>query len=279
MSYNPRSRSGRRPSSGMPIRDPSLLYSKRMKGEPWTESLRLAALTNLAHELRPPIQVLLGYLDALKEQLPEALPARSRQMLERMNASACDLAGIVENIMEFALDETHTETNGDNAVPTLSLIDEVMPMIESVNQEKGLNLRFDLSDAPEVIRARHRELRLVLANLAVNAVRFTKVGSVTISIRRGGKLDSPQVFLEVSDTGPGFGPELRDRLLEPLAELFSSNSGRYRGLGLGLTVVKRCAAALNGNLEVHSVPGLGSRFVVGFPVGRIGARSKAGTRN
>ncbi len=275
MRYNSRVRSGKRPPPGGPIPNPSLLYSKRVGSEPWTERLRLAALANLAHELRTPIQVLLGYLDTLKDQLPSTLPARSRKMLERMNANACELARIVENIMEFALDDAQAEANGDTEVPTLDLLDEVMPLIESANQEKGLDLQFDFDDAPAVIYARHRQLRLVLANLAVNAVRFTTAGSVTISIRRAGKPDGPEVAFEVSDTGPGFGPELRDELFEPFAQLSSSNSRRYRGLGLGLTVVKRCVAALNGKLEVHSVLGQGSRFVVVFPVHPHGATSEA----
>lgn len=274
MRYNSRGRSNKPPPQRVPIPSPSLLYSKLVSVDSWSERLRLAALANLAHELRTPIQVLLGYLDTLKDQLPSTLPTRSRKMLERMNANACELARIVENIMDFALDDAHTDPHGDSKVPTLDLLDEVLPLIESINHEKGLNLQFELDDAPVVIYARHRQLRLILANLAVNAVRFTAAGSVTVSIRRAGKPDHPEIAFEVSDTGPGFGSELREELFEPFARLSSSNSRRYRGLGLGLTVVKRCVAALNGNLEVHSTLGQGSRFVVTFPVHPHGVRSE-----
>ncbi|HTW87399.1 MAG TPA: HAMP domain-containing sensor histidine kinase [Candidatus Binataceae bacterium] len=278
MRYNSRGRLSK-PPHRVPILSPSLLYSKRVSVDSWTERLRLAALASLAHELRTPIQVLLGYLDTLKDQLPSTLPARSRKMLERMNANACELARIVENIMDFALDDAHPGPNRDSQVPTLHLLDEVLPLIESICHEKGLNLEFELDDAPVVIYARHRQLRLVLANLAVNAVRFTAVGGVKISIRRAGTPDHPEVVFEVSDTGPGFGPELREELFEPFARLSSSNSCRYRGLGLGLTVVKRSVAALNGNLEVHSTVGEGSRFVVTFPVHPHEARSEVRKRN
>ena len=262
--------SSTRPPQSLPLSTPSLLYSKRLTRQPWSEQLRLMALANLARDLRTPIQVLLGYLDALKDQLPK-LPAGSSRMLERMNANACELARVVENIMEFAQDEPHREGNGADEIPTLELLDEVMPLIESVNQDKRLRLAFDLDEAPAVIYARHRELRLILANLAVNAVRFTPSGSVTISIRRSGKPANPQVTIEVSDTGPGITPELRDQIFKPFAQLPSGRSGHHRGLGLGLTVVQRCVAALEGKLEVHSTPGQGSRFTVRFPVHRHGA--------
>ena len=272
MRYYPRGRSGPRPSSEIPIANPPSLFGKRAARESWTEQLRLTALANLAHELRTPIQVLLGYLDALKDQMPK-LPTASGRMLERMNANACELARVVENIMEFAQDDDHVEGNGVQEVSTLELIDEVLPLIESVNHEKRLELKFDLDDAPAVIHARHRQLRLILANLAVNAVRFTPTGSVTIAIRRGGRSGKPQVSFEVSDTGPGVTAELREQIFKPFAQLSAGANRKYSGLGLGLTVVKRCVATIKGKLEIHSVPGQGARFVVRFPVQTHGSGS------
>jgi signal transduction histidine kinase len=272
MRYYPRGRSGPRPPRGIPASDPSMLFSRRVPPEQWTEQLRLTALANLAHELRTPIQVLLGYLDTLKDQMPE-LPTESNRVLERMNANACELARVVENIMEFAREEGRKEVNGDEEVSTLELLDEVMPLIESVNQDKKLELRFDLDDAPAVIHARHRQLRLILANLAVNAVRFTSAGSVTIAIRRAGRPGRPQVSFEVIDTGPGISAELREQIFKPFVQLASRSNRQYSGLGLGLTVVKRCVAALKGKLALQSTPGHGARFIVRIPVNPHGAGS------
>jgi len=271
MRYDPpRGRSGSRPPHGMSVPDPSLLFSKRVAREPWTEQLRLAALANLARELRTPVQVLLGYLDALRDQMTK-LPAGSGWMLERMNANACELARVVENILEFARDEVREERREVEEVSTLELLDEVMPLVESVNHEKRLKLQFDLDDAPAVIYARHRQLRLILANLAVNAVRFTAAGSVTISIRRSGRPGKAQVAFEVRDTGPGISAELRDQLFKPFGQLAPAGTRQFQGLGL--TVVKRCVATLKGKLEIHSTPGQGARFMVRFPVHPHGTRS------
>ncbi|MBF6568166.1 MAG: HAMP domain-containing histidine kinase [Candidatus Binataceae bacterium] len=228
--------------------------------------IRLEALGKLAHELRTPIQILLGYLDALPEDLPQNTPAASRRMIARMNVTAVELARIVENLMEFALVDAQAEADTETEVATLDLIDEIMPLIEAANHDKNLKLKFELDDAPPTIRARHRQLHLMLSNLAVNAIRFTAAGRVTIAIRQSGTPEQPAICFEVSDTGVGFRREVHAQIFEPFAQLSSSNRRRYRGVGLGLTVVKRCVAALKGTIEVYSKPGQGSRFVVNFPV-------------
>ncbi|MGH7906984.1 MAG: sensor histidine kinase [Candidatus Binataceae bacterium] len=241
----------------------------------WAKGVRLAALANLAHELRTPLQVLLGYIDALRDEMPATPPGRARRMVDRMNANANELARIVENIMEFAQSEEQIEQLGDDEVATFELLDEVTPLLESINQEKGLKLSFDIACAPTLLRARHRPLRLILANLAVNAVRFTSQGRVHVAIREAGKPGSPEIEIEVADTGPGFNPEQIDDLFEPFSQLSSSNTRRYRGVGLGLSVVKRNIAVLAGRLEIYSTPGRGTRFVARVPVRAPAENAKA----
>jgi len=235
-------------------------------GEQWAKGVRLESLANLAHELRTPLQVLLGYIDALRDDLASAPPARAHRMVERMNANANELAQIVENIMEFAPADVNAEYAGESEVALFELIDEVMPAIEAANQEKGLKIHLQIDNAPTMIRAYHRPLRLILANLAVNAVRFTVAGSVTIAVRSVGSEHYPEVEIEVSDTGPGFDTALAARMLEPFQQLSTTSERQFRGVGLGLTVVKRNVDALHGALEVTSQPGHGARFVARIPV-------------
>jgi signal transduction histidine kinase len=235
-------------------------------GEQWAKGVRLESLANLAHELRTPLQVLLGYIDALRDDLASAPPARAHRMVDRMNANANELARIVENIMEFAPADVNAEYAGETEVALFDLLDEVMPAIEAANQEKGLKVHLEIDTAPTMIRACHRPLRLILANLAVNAIRFTPAGSVTIAIRGAGTEHYPEVEIEVSDTGPGFDSALAARMLEPFEQLSTTSERHFRGVGLGLTVVKRNVDALGGVLEVSSEPGQGARFIVRIPV-------------
>lgn len=234
---------------------------------PRTLALSREALGNLAHELRTPIQVLVGYLDILRDELDGELGPQARELVERMHANIHDLAQTVDNLMEFVLTEAKAQSNLDEDISVGSLIGDVQPAMEAANLKKQLKLRFDLAEAPAVIRAPRRALRSIILNLALNAIKFTEAGSVTVAIRdaaTAGK--SGAIEIEVSDTGPGLTPALLERARKPFAQLSRSNARRHRGLGLGLTMVHRHVAALGGSLELRPTDAPGTNFVVRIPV-------------
>ncbi|MFI5353530.1 MAG: sensor histidine kinase [Candidatus Binatales bacterium] len=227
----------------------------------WAGGVRLEALANLAHELRTPLQVMLGYIDLLRGDWGDGFGDEPRRILERMNGSACELARTVENLMDFATSESDADTQAVEPVSIESLIAELIPSFEAANETKGLALEFDLDDAPAVVQTRRRSLRLILQNLIFNAIKFTSAGSVAVTVRhcRAG------VEIEVRDSGPGISPEQIESAYEPLVQLSHSSIRRYRGMGLGLSVVRRNVTALGGEIEARSTPGAGSTFVVRLP--------------
>ena len=103
-----------------------------------------------------------------------------------------------------------------------------------------------------------------MLNLAVNAIKFASEGAVTITIS-GSAQEPPQLVIEVRDTGAGMSDNALSSAFEPLTQLSGSSVRRYRGLGLGLTVVQRNVKALGGQLEVESEVGVGSCFKVTIP--------------
>ncbi len=227
----------------------------------------MEALANLAHELRTPLQVMLGYLDILREEWAERFGNEPRQILDRMNASAHQLAQTVENIMEFALAEAGADARVEEEVAIRELIAELTPTFEAANERKGLVLKFELEDAPARVTSQRRPLRLILQNLVLNAIKFTAVGSVSVAVRRwrSGAAPSEGVEIEVRDTGPGISPAQMELACQPFTQLSRSSIRRYRGVGLGLAVVRRNISALGGVLEAHSTTGVGSTFVVRIP--------------
>jgi signal transduction histidine kinase len=228
----------------------------------WTSSMRAEALANLAHELRTPLQVLLGYLDILREEWGDQFQPEPRQMLERMNSNLHELSQTVDNVMEFILAEAGDNVRVRENVSLSALISDLMPAIEAARSGKTLSLNFDLQNAPPVVQISRRLLRSILSNLLLNAVKFTERGSVTLRI--GGSAESG-IDIEVVDTGVGMSPAVIKRAAEPFWQLSESNSRRHRGLGLGLAVVHRNLKALGAKLEVTSTPGEGSRFAVRIP--------------
>jgi signal transduction histidine kinase len=232
----------------------------------WTEGMRLEALANLAHELRTPLQVLLGYLDILRDEWADKFDPEPRAMLERMNSNLHDLTQTVDNIMEFVMSEAGATGRVEEDVSISSLVNDLAPAIEAAKGNKELTLKIDLEHAPQTIHASRRPLRSILSNLVLNAIKFTERGSVTVRIsssRAGGTKEG--VVLEVADTGLGMSPALIKQAAEPFAQLSQSSARKYRGLGLGLAVVHRNVSALGARLEVNSTPGRGSRFVVRIP--------------
>ncbi len=254
--------------------DPSSSAATSDKGfaRLWSHGVRLEAIANLAHELRTPVQVLLGYLDILRDEYAEELTPKPRELLERMNANVHDLAQTIENVMHFVLTEASAEALIDEEISLGGLIAEITPTLEAANHRKRLALEFETRTAPARIRASRRALRLIILNLGLNAIKFTESGTVRLEIRPGREANT--IELEISDTGPGMTPALLKQAMRPFAQLSNSSARRFRGLGLGLAVVQRQIAAMGGKLELSPRRDAGSTFVATLPVRAIGEAAR-----
>lgn len=194
-------------------------------------------------------------------------------IIERMNANVYDLAHTIENLMEFVLMEARADARFEEEVSAPSLIADIEPALEAANIGKGLKLAFDLKQAPLTIHAPRAALRTILLNLALNAIKFTDSGSVAIALRRAHAAEGGEtVEISVSDTGSGMDPAMLDKASRPFSQLSNTSERRYRGLGLGLALVRRKVNTLGGKLELHSTPGHGARFTVRFPAHLTGAK-------
>jgi signal transduction histidine kinase len=234
----------------------------------WNGGARLEVIANLAHELRTPIQVVMGYLEILRDEYESELGAEPRKLLERMNSNVHDLARTIDNMMEFVMAGGNAGAMVAEELTPASLMADVTSAIDAANQVKRLQLNYDLKGAPKMIRAPRRALRSILLNLALNAIKFTPSGSVTIAIRSAlGRGRQDALEIEVTDTGPGMSPALLEQAAKPFTQLSKASVRRYRGLGLGLAVVQRNLKALGGTLELRPAPGHGASFVVRIPQG------------
>ena len=233
----------------------------------WDQGVHLEALANLAHELRSPVHVLLGYLDVLREELGESLSSRHKHIFERMNANAHDLAQTVENVMDFSVADAMAEPPDQEEIHLHELIAELTPALEAANDSKGLQLRYDLDAAPTVFRSRRRPIKSILLNLALNAIKFTEKGSMTIALHHAiSRKLGHTVELEVTDTGPRLDAEMVARAFKLYAQLSNSSVRKHRGMGLGLAVVQRNAITLGATIVVNSALSQGSVFIVTIPI-------------
>jgi signal transduction histidine kinase len=229
--------------------------------------MRLAELANLAHELRTPIQVLLGYVDILREDLAGETGPRACRVIERLNVNAHDLAQTAENLLDFAYTSANSELECDEEIEIRELVAEMAPALDALNSAHSLVLDFDLERAPARVLCRRKPLRSIVSNLAANAVKFTGKGAIKIAIRA---LPAPEKFdeleIEVSDTGPGIDPKRLEDAFAVGKQLSGASTRNYRGMGLGLAVVRHNLDALGATLDVETGEGRGSRFTVRVPL-------------
>jgi signal transduction histidine kinase len=232
----------------------------------WSKGLTLEALGNLAHELRTPIQALMGRLEILQEEYADQIGHVPRELVQRMNANALELRQTLENLISFAVGEAGGEGAIYEDLSIESVLSEIAPVLEAANATKRLAVDLDFDHAPTMIHAPRRALTTTIINLALNAIKFTETGFVKISIREMSfSAADDTIEIEVSDSGPGLCPEWLERISKPFAQLSRSSTRRHRGVGLGLAVVTRNVAILQGTLELHSQPGYGATFLVRFP--------------
>jgi signal transduction histidine kinase len=249
------------------------VYRKRpaMKPTPgWANGVHLESLANLAHELRTPVQVLLGYLDILRDYRAGAQRNESRdpidhEIVERMNSKVHELAQTVENVMDFALAQAHAETATEEEIDLVLFFAELDPILKAANQHKSLAITIDLGGVRHTVGSSRHALRAIVVNLAINAIKFTEAGEVAIRVRTSLRENGGALEIEVRDTGLGISRELLSHAFEPLIQLSHSSGRHHPGLGLGLTVVQRNVTALGAKLRVESTPNVGSCFRVSIP--------------
>ena len=235
----------------------------------WNDGIRFESLANLAHELRTPVQVLLGYLDILRDEPPNGcenatMQSPDRAIIERMNTNVHELAHTVENVLEYALSFANAEPAIAEEIDLADFFAELNEFLNVTSRNRALTVHINLDNAPSTIVTRRRPLRSIMLNLASNAIKFTASGEVTITARRSAA-NANDLDLEVRDTGAGISDDLVSSAFEPLVQLSCSSIRRHRGLGLGLALVQRNVKALGARLQVESVLGAGSCFKVTIP--------------
>ncbi len=223
-----------------------------------TERSRFFA--SLSHELRTPINAVIGYNHLLQEKIFGQLNERQTEALEKANRSAQHLLELVDDILDISKIEAGKMEIADEEVDLSSLIRDTATSIQLQAQEKGIDLEVQTPPALEV-RTDPARVRQIVLNLLSNAVKFTDEGSVQLRLERA---DDSRVRLEVVDTGPGIDPEDVDRIFDEF-EQARSGSGKA-GTGLGLAISRRLAELLGGGLHVESQPGQGSTFTLTLPI-------------
>jgi len=228
-------------------------------------------LAIVTHELRSPLSVILGYVELFFETEP---PVEQRELLEPIRRSARHLRALVSDILDFSKIDAHRLTIEHVACSPAELVKEVASMMEANAAEAGVAIAAETAgDVADTIYTDPTRLRQILLNLVGNAIKFTRNGRVSVTARMADVANGanrPLAF-DVRDNGIGLSAEEVARLFEPFVQARDTTTRRFGGTGLGLTISKRLAGLLGGDITVESRPSAGSTFTL-----TIGADSCAG---
>lgn len=224
-------------------------------------------LSHLAHELKTPLNSIIGYSELflrqhrrsdVKDSVPnlehvERVLRNGRQLLRLIN-DALELSGYELGKIQLQLVETDVR----------SIIGTVVEMIQPLADERGLRLCLECDSAPRLVKTDPLRLQQILTNLGSNAIRYTETGTVTIVCRT---LSTEQWEPSVQDTGIGIAPAAQAQIFDPYFRIAAADQSHLPdSTGLGLAIVSRLVKLLRGEIRLQSKLGVGSTFTVILPL-------------
>jgi signal transduction histidine kinase/ActR/RegA family two-component response regulator len=227
-------------------------------------------IATISHEVRTPMNGVIGVAGLLRDT---PLSPAQREMVDTISQSADSLLGVINDVLDLAKLEAGKVQPRLGSYSPHTLLRSVAALLQPVAQAKGLALTVETHPAVAPLgRGDSARLRQILLNLAGNAVKFTRTGSVIL--RLDPAPGSPGLIrLSVTDTGIGIPADQIPHLFEPFTQLDSGPARSFDGTGLGLAISRQLASVLGGTLGVESEPGKGSRFWVDVPYPPAGPAS------
>jgi two-component system sensor histidine kinase/response regulator len=217
-----------------------------------------AFLANMSHEIRTPMNGILGMAHLLRRSGVNTEQARR---LDKIDAAAEHLLGIINSILDISKIEAGKFVIEEAPLNPQTLLTNVRSILAERAREKGLALLVSAEPLPETLIGDATRLQQALLNYAINAIKFTDSGSVTLRVRQiDASPDAVTLRFEVEDTGIGIATEDQARLFLAFEQADNSMTRKYGGTGLGLAITKRLASLMGGDVGVCSTPGKGSTF-------------------
>ncbi len=246
----------------------SLIETEREEQRVMAESaneLKTRFLAMMSHEMRTPMNGILGFLDLLDRT---TLTATQRQFVRDASTAAENLLHLISDILDFTRIGAGKLTIEDIPFSVHELAEEAVMLLAPRAQEKGLDLASIVDpEIPDLVRGDPSRLRQVLVNLLSNAVKFTPEGSVVLRLGLDQNDAGAHILhFVVEDTGIGIPESKLSGLFQPFMQLESSTTRRYGGSGLGLVISRELLHLMNGTIWVEPGTEHGTRFHVDLPV-------------
>lgn len=243
------------------------VFERTRELETANEELRAARaagdrfLANMSHELRTPLNSVIGFSGVLLSGAAGDLEPEQQRQIAMINDSGRHLLHIINDMLDLSAIESGRVTLDREGVDAAEVVRSVAASVAPLAAEKAIGIEVDVPDEPVGMRSDPTRLRQVLINLAGNAIKFTDHGTVTLAV----SADGDDAVFSVTDAGPGIPPEEIDAIFDAFRQGSAGSLAKAPGVGLGLSISRRLAHMLGGEITVTSAPGEGSTFEFALP--------------
>ena len=233
-----------------------------------------AFLANMSHELRTPLNVILGFTQIMEHD--EELTHSQQEDLQTIRRSADHLLSLINNVLDLSKIEAGHSTLEESGFDLISLLHTLRTMMTERAKAKRIQLIVEISPTvPQFVIADEQKLRQILLNLLSNAIKFTDEGHVALQVssplsdeiapQPPGAIAPVTLQFEVSDTGIGIAVSEQTTIFDAFVQA-EAGKRLIGGTGLGLTISRKLVELMHGEITLHSVPNVGSTFIVMIPV-------------
>jgi signal transduction histidine kinase len=216
----------------------------------------------VSHELKTPLNVISGYINILVEGILGELSPIQEKALQIIMRQTKELNGLINRVLQVCTLETETPRADFHKINFWEFLYELKSMYEDP-LSKDITLHWEFSSDLPTLYSDRGKLKHIVENLINNAIKFTEVGSVTVSAKY--LADKRVMEFKIADTGIGISKEQLPIIFDRFQQVDSSGTRAYGGMGLGLYIVKKYTDLLGATIQVESKPGQGSTFVLHVP--------------
>ena len=213
-------------------------------------------LSSMSHELRSPLNAILGFAQLMESGSPLPTPAQ-KASIDQILQAGWYLLELINEILDLALIESGKLSLSLEPMSLVDVLLDCQAMIEPQAQKSGIRMSFPQFDSPYFVKADRTRVKQVLINLLSNAIKYNRArGTVEVTCSAS---TAKRIRISVQDTGEGLSPEKLAQLFQPFNRLGQEASAE-EGTGIGLVVSKRLVELMGGEIGVESTVGVGSVF-------------------
>ncbi len=221
-----------------------------------SDRLKTSILRNMSHEVRTPLNAIMGYADLIAAGEGDAA-----EMAERIAASGSRLKQTFQMLMEMAALEGGVVSINRQSFNLVKAVRETIDVLDAVADAKAVKMHTTFASEEITITSDAEAVKRALKPVLQNALQYTEAGEINIAV----KPEQTEVLIVVRDTGIGMDPAFIARACEPFIQESTGFGRKFEGIGLGLSVANRMVELLDGRLTIESSPARGSTVTIRLP--------------